>query len=340
MHRAQLIDLLLASNEPSVRWKMRVRVLGEDRNSAAIQTLEDEIAQSPRATALLSKVDQQGRLNANVYAKWQGAQWVLMTLADIGYPRGAKWLQPTADEVVDTWLAERFFHEFAAESKLDAYKKQRTAIPVMQGRHRTCASQQGNALYAVLALGLEDERIHQLAERLLYWQWPDGGWNCDKEPEADTSTFIHTLWAMRGLHLYAQHTGDKKAEQAVARAAEVFLTRKLYKQARDGRLIREEFTKLHYPLYWHYDILGALKVFAETGLTQDPRLQDALALLKEKELPDGGWPAESKYYTKISDQISLGTDYVDWGGTSKKKLNEWVSADALFVLKEFGALAV
>ncbi|MCW5876409.1 MAG: hypothetical protein KIS85_05940 [Anaerolineales bacterium] len=340
MEHSELINLLLNSSEPSVRWKIRVKVLGEERDSPPIRELEKEIAESPRVAALLSKVDKQGRLKAKVYAKWQGAQWVLMTLADIGYPCGMKWLQPTADEVMGAWLTERYFQEFAAESKPDAYKKLRKAIPLMQGRHRVCASQQGNALYAVLALGLEDERIHQLAERLLHWQWPDGGWNCDKELDADTSTFIHTLWAMRGLHLYAQHTGDPKAARAVTRAAEVFLTRKLYKRVRDGRVIREEFIKLHYPLYWHYDILAALKVFAEIGMTGDPRLQDALALLKEKELPYGGWPAESRYYTKVSDQISLGADYVDWGGTSKKKLNEWVTADALYVLKKFGELNI
>lgn len=339
MSHAKLVDQLLDSAEPSVRWKTRVNILGEDRNSAPIQKLQKEIVASPRVTALLSRVDKQGRLNASVYAKWQGAQWVLMTLADIGYPRGMKWLRPTADDVMATWLNERFFHEFVADSKQDAYKKL-AAIPVMQGRHRTCASQQGNALYVVMVLGLEDERIHQLAERLLYWQWPDGGWNCDKDPQADTSTFIHTLWAMRGLHLYAQHTSDKRAGQAAARAMEVFLARKLYKRSRDGAVIRDEFTKLHYPLYWHYDILGALKVFAEMGVTKDPRLKDALTLLKSKELPTGGWAAESKYYTKVSPQVSPGADYVDWGGTSKKKMSEWVTADALYVLRAFGELKI
>jgi hypothetical protein len=338
MSHKDLIAQLLESTEPSLRWKTRVNILGEDRKSAAIQKLETEIKNSPRVKALLQKVDKTGHMTINVYAKWQGAQWVFMTLVDIGYPRGDKHLQATADELLDVWLEERFFNEFVAESKPDAYKKLRTAIPLMQGRHRTCASQQGNALYTLLKLGLEDKRIHQLVERLLYWQWPDGGWNCDKDPGADTSTFIHTLWSMRGLHAYAQETGEKKAAAAVKRAAEVFLTRNLYKRASNGKVIREEFTKLHYPLYWHYDILGALKVFAEIGITKDKRLNDALDLLEEKELPTGGWPAEARYYTKVSDKVSLGADYVDWGGTSSKKMNEWVTADALAVLQKFGRL--
>jgi len=62
--------------------------------------------------------------------------------------------------------------------------------------------------------------------------------------------------------------------------------------------------------------------------------------LEEKELPTGGWPSETRYYTKVSDKISLGADYVDWGGTSKKKMNEWVTVDALYVLKKFGRLVI
>lgn len=335
----QTIETLLQSNEPSVRWKVRVKLLGKPRDSPSIRVLEQEIKDSPRITALLQRVDEEGHLDANVYAKWQGAQWVFMTLADIGYPPGDEHLRPTADDMVSQWLQERFFSEFEASTKQDVYKKLRTGIPVMEGRHRTCASQQGNALYTVLALGLDDDRVHQLAERLLYWQWPDGGWNCDKNPEADTSTFIHTLWSMRGLALYAKVTGDTAARKAVQRAVEVFLSRRLFRRARDGRVIREDFTKLHYPLYWHYDILGALKVFAEIGMTDDDRFGDALDLLETKRLPDGGWPAEAKYYKKVTPEVGLSHDYVNWGGTSTRHMNQWVTADALGVLKTFGRLS-
>src|SRR3989475_12467803 len=36
-------------------------------------------------------------------------------------------------------------------------------------------------------LGIADGRTNALVERLLHWQWPDGGWNCDKHSSADTS---------------------------------------------------------------------------------------------------------------------------------------------------------
>lgn len=338
MRHAAVIEQLLQSGEPSIRWKIKVNVLGMDRGSTEIQALEHQIKQSSRVKALLQHVDASGILQGarGVYDKWQGAHWVLITLADIGYPQGDRALDPMADAVLKTWLAPRYFNEFVAERKADAYTQD--AVPVMEGRHRTCTSQQGNALYSVLRLELADERIHQLAERLRYWQWPDGGWNCDKEPTAHTSTFIHTLYSMRALALYAQHTGDAESLASARRAAEFFLKRRLYKRVSDGSLIAREFVKLHYPLYWHYDILGALKIFAEVDFTDDERFTDALDLLEEKALPTGGWPAESRYYKKVSPAFELGNDYVDWGGASTRRLNEWVTADTLYVLRRFGRL--
>ena len=340
MSASQVLDRLLESDEPSIRWKARVNVRGEARDSAEIQDIEADIATSPRCRALTQNLDRAGAIGVQVYAKWQGAQWVLMTLADIGYPSGVDRLRDAANEVVSTWLEQRYYNEFEAKTKGDVYAKSHQGIPVMEGRYRTCASQQGNALYSVLKLGLEDERVHSLVERLLFWQWPDGGWNCDKAPGADTSTFIHTLWVMRGLALYAERTGDRSARTAVERVAEVFLSRRLYKRASTGGVMRETFTKLHYPLYWHYDVLGALKVFAEVGMTSDPRLVDAIDLLQSKQLHDGGWPSEERYYKKVSDDIALGNDYVGWGGVSSKQMNEWVTVDALFVLARFGRIQV
>ena len=67
------------------------------------------------------------------------------------------------------------------------------------GRYRAHGSQHGNALLAVIRLGLVDDRAPRLVERLLHWQWPDGGWNCDRDPAADTSSFMETLPPMRAL---------------------------------------------------------------------------------------------------------------------------------------------
>jgi hypothetical protein len=143
---------------------------------------------------------------------------------------------------------------------------------------------------------------------------------------------MESILPLRALALYGSTMHNNEATEASKRAAEVFLKRRLYLKQNTGDPIKAGFTALHYPLYWHYDILHALKIMAEAGFISDERCHPAIDLLLSKQLPDGGWPAEQKYY-KAADELKLGNDSINWGGTSKRRMNEWVTADALFVLK-------
>jgi hypothetical protein len=326
MTHAPIVEALLASAEPSIRWKVRTQVLDEEPDSAEIVKLREEIRGSERIRRLLAPCLSAGRPGA--YAKWQGAHWVLAALADLGYPPGDPALHPLRDQVFDTWLDESYYLEFEATTKSAAYR--RRGVPVMRGRYRRCASQQGNALRFLIALGLADSRGDALVERLLHWQWPDGGWNCDKNPAAGTSSFCETLLPMRGLAAYSSLDGGSAAA-AARRAAEVLLARRLAYRVSTGTLIHPEFAKLHYPLYWHYDVLGGLKGVAELGLLGDARCADALDLLESLRLADG-WPAHARYY-RVSASVALHHDSVDWGGASTRRANPWVTADALAVLR-------
>jgi hypothetical protein len=317
----EIINKLLNSNEPSVRFKVLVNVLGEKPESSKIRKLQEEIRSSPRVKLLFSERGKDGKIPFHPYRKWYGAHWVLATLADIGYPSDDESLIPLREQVL-AWL-------FSEEH--------RKHIKTMDGRTRRCASQEGNALFSLLTLGLTDARTDELAERLIKWQWPDGGWNCDKDQKAVNSSFWESLIPLRALALHARLTENRQSREATKRAAEVFLKRRLYKRQKDGKIMQEEFVELHYPCYWRYDILFGLKVMAEAGFIGDQRCYDALELLESKRLPDGGFPAEGKFY-RVTDKKTTGRSLVNWGGTSKKRMNEFVTADALYVLKKSGRL--
>jgi hypothetical protein len=317
-----IIQSLLESDELSIRYRISIQVLDCDPQSPEMRALQQTIADSPRVHALLSERDAEGKIPLGAYSKWQGAHWVLNMLADLAYPPGDESLQPLAQQVYDWLFADNHVN--------------RARRLTFNGRTRMCASMEGNAIYYLLALGLADDRVDALAQRLLDWQWPDGGWNCDKHPEAiHTSSFMESLIPLRGLALYAQRTGSTRAKVAAEHSTEIFLKRHLYKRQRDSQIMNPQFAVLHYPCYWHYDILFGLKVLAEAGFIQDVRCAAALDLLESKRLPDGGFPAEKTYYRVTDKQIS-GRSVVDWGGTSRKRMNPFVTADALSVLKAAG----
>jgi hypothetical protein len=270
------------------------------------------------------------------YATWRGAHWTLAALADIGYPEGDKSLTSMREQVLGVWLSRAFYKEFESNSSVP---KSRSAegVPKIQGHYRRCASQQGNALYAITKLGLADGRSDGLAERLLHWQWPGGGWNCDRRPSAETSSFNETWLAMRGLAAHAGRTGDMTASAAGLKASEMFLCRNLFRRRTNGAVISPHWLRPKYPRYWHYDVLGGLVVMAEMGLVMDARCDEALDLLERKELPGGGWAADGRFY-KVSKSMEMATRFgsisaVDWGGSGVRRMNEWITSDALHVLR-------
>jgi hypothetical protein len=314
----EALQMLLASDEPSLRYHTRTELLGHDPAESELVQLQEQIPSSERVKALLSERDGAGRLPWHPYDKWYGAHWVLADLAALAYPPGDRDLIPLRGQVLNWLLGERHL----------------ARIKNIAGKTRRCASQEGNALWYLLRLGLADERCETLARSLVAWQWPDGGWNCDKNPAAQCSSFMETLLPMRGLALFGELTGATWASTAAREAAEVFLRRRLFRRRRDGEVIREEFLKLHFPCYWHYDILSALKVLAEMDLLEDVRCQEALALLNAKRLPHGGWPAEAKYWEVIpaNAERQNNTSLVGWGPTGARRCNPWVTLEALMVL--------
>src|SRR5271156_3988602 len=232
-NRSATIDTLLHSDEPSVRCKLMVGVLGEDPHSRKIKELQEEIRKSPRAKALIAGRDQRAVQEKYVYASWRGAHWSLAMVAEIGYPAGDSSLLPMRDRVLDCWLNDSFYMELESKSSVPKHRSAE-GVPIIQGRYRRCASQQGNALYSITRLGLADNTSDALAERLMHWQWPDGGWNCDRKPSAHISSFNESLLPMLGLAAHADRTGDDAARATAMKASEGFLCRLLFKRRSDG----------------------------------------------------------------------------------------------------------
>ena len=95
--------------------------------------------------------------------------------------------------------------------------------------------------------------------------------------------------------------------------------------------------QLQHP-YRGYSLLFGLVVLTEAGYLADGRCREALDLLESKRLPDAGFPAERRTYRTVHEIATRG-EFVDWGPHGKTQSNEFVTADALYVLKEAGRLA-
>jgi hypothetical protein len=94
-------------------------------------------------------------------------------------------------------------------------------------------------------------------------------------------------------------------------------------------VISPKWLVLHYPPYWHYDMLQALLVLARLGKLPDPRADEALELLIGLRRDDGRWEAGG-YWWRPPGRDGSNVEVVDWGRGGP---NEMLTLNALRVLR-------
>jgi len=181
----------------------------------------------------------------------------------------------------------------------------------------------------------DDPRVQRLARGLARWQWPDGGWNCDSSENARHSSFYESLATLWGLNEYLRATNDDTVRATVHRAAELFLRHRLFRSCRGGAVIDPRWVKLHYPIYWHYDILQGLRVLDRVGKLGDPRTRKALDVVEGKRSKDGTWRSEGRYW-HLGKRCAANTEVVDWGLGGP---NEMITLNALRILVMSGRIS-
>lgn len=308
---------LLRSKDPSVRYFTLRDVLREQEQSREVMTARRQITEGSRVRALLSGQRIDGGFGVHQYRKWSGGHWRLVSAVELGV---------TSENKVAVKAAKRVL---AGLSRLRP--------PKVAELWRSHASEPGNAVGVGSKLGLaEDPIVKKLASSLVEWQWPDGGWNCDSAPDARHSSFYESLSTLWGLNEYSRATDDSDVKEAVQRAAQFFLKHRLFRSCSTGGIINLEWLKLHYPLYWHYDILQALRILSLTGNLRDSRTAEALDIVQSKRSEDGTWRPEGYYWRprlgarpSTGTQPSPNTEVVDWG---REGPNEMITLNALRVL--------
>ena len=136
---------------------------------------------------------------------------------------------------------------------------------------------------------------------------------------------------MWGLWEYGRATGRRRAREAANRAAELFLDHRIFRKGGSGEPIHPSMVKLHYPAYWHYDVLQALHLLARMGKARDERTGDALDLLEQLRQPDGRWRPGGYWWSRPGSARE--PEAVDWGRDGP---SEMLTLNAFRVLRAAG----
>jgi len=302
----------LLEGDPAIRWHVMRDVLEEP--PAVYRAERAKVATQGWGQRLLAEQDPDGNWGGGLYSpKWISTTYTLLTLRHLGLIAP----HPQAQRGCEHFL-ER---DFERDGGINLFKSARYS--------ETCVN--GMILAVLSYFRHPGEAAHRVAEFLRGEQMPDGGWNCQWNPETRQRTthasFNTTILVLEGLAEYANAYPQMAADvaPAIERGHEFFFVHQLYKSHRTGKMAYPAITRMPFPPRWHYDFLRGLDYLQSVGARRDPRAADAIGLLFQKRSPDGRWALNTPWPARVFFQME-----------SPGEPSRWNTLRALRVLKWWG----
>lgn len=267
----------LLDGDAAVQYRTRRDLLGR-----ADPTLREAIAAGGDTAVLLSAGNGAGHWGAGFYQpKWICSHYTLLELRNLGVSSHA----PRACDVVSMILKQ----EKASDGGLNPTRTVKASDACVNGMALNYASY----------FGARADELTSVVDFLLHQQLEDGGFNCRYNRMGARHSSVHsTVCVIEGITQYqtsGYHYRTKKLLTARDEAIEFLLRHHLFRSERTGQVINPEFTRLHHPTRWHFDILRGLKALADSGTRYDPRMADALHVLRLRQDANGRWAANRSY---------------------------------------------
>lgn len=295
----QSVDWLLDS-DPAIRWQT-LRDL-TDASATEIASVRARIPHEGLGAKILASQGTDGAWHRDGEPDWLPTLFMMQLLRSTG--------ADSRDPAVVSAI-ERLENGFRWDASFGAK-------PFFDGEVEPCIN--GGALASSSYFGKPSE---SLMRRLLSEQLADGGWNCDA-PKSRRSSYHTTICVLEGLLEYERATGPlPEIAGARHRAEEYLLDRSLFRRLSTGETASPDFLLFAFPPRYCYDVLRALDYFRAAGRGPDPRMQEAVSIVRSKQQPDGRWLLDDTH------NESLAFDFPEQPGEPSR----WNTLRALRVLR-------
>jgi hypothetical protein len=174
-----------------------------------------------------------------------------------------------------------------------------------------------------------NQDVSGVVARLIGEQLADGGWNCETENGSTRSSFATTINVLEGLleHELAGR-GTVASIAARRRGEEYLLERSLFRRKSTGEVINPAWLEFSFPTRWKYDVLRALDYFRRAGNPPEPRMAEAIDLLRAKQQTDGSWLLENTHPGKVPFSLEDGDGRPSrWNTLRALRVIRWCHVD-------------
>jgi hypothetical protein len=167
--------------------------------------------------------------------------------------------------------------------------------------------------------------VAPVVERVLGERLADGGWNCAAESGSVRSSIDTTINVLDGLLAFEGATGGSAAVREARRSGEEYLLeRSLFRRKSTGDVVDPAYLDFAFPYYWHYDVLRALDYFRRAGAAPDPRMTEAVAVVRAKRQSDGRWLLDRVHPGRVHFAVENGLGQASrWNTLRALRVLDW-----------------
>jgi hypothetical protein len=321
------MEWLLEPSDIGVKY-LAMRDLIESGSKELMAAKKNAHAEGPIAH-VLAKMNQEGywqKPGAGYYPKYTGTVWSIILLAQLG-------ASVEIDKRIDIACSYVLDHTLTKDGHF-------TVNGLPSG---TADCLQGNLCTALLDLGYEDPRLDKAFEWMARSVTGDGvapmtnktaplryyAGKCGPNFACGSNNKLPCAWGAVKVMLSFGKLPKKKRTKLINNAIDIgidFLFSKDPAQADYpsgySKKPSGNWWKFGFPVFYVTDLLQNVEALVSLGYGKDPRLANALAIIREKQDSQGRWLMEYDY---------IGKTWIDFG--AKKQPNKWVTLRGLRVLK-------
>ena len=296
----------LLQGDVAIQYQTHRDLLGEIKPD-----LQRRIEKEGWGQAFLSRRNTNGHWGRGYYQpKWTSTHYTLLDLKNLAISPD----QPLIRQTIEMLLME--------EKSLDG------GIDPRHGKDPSDACLNGMFLNYASYFRADEDQLKTIVDFILLQQLPDGGFNCHYNCKGAVHSSLHTtLSVAEGILEYRRNGYSYRVAElykAELECREFMLQHRLYLSDKTGAVIKQAFTRLSYPGWWHYDILKALDYFFQTDEPYENRMENALHLILKKRKKDGFWYLQARHPGQIHFEMEKN------GGPSR-----WNTLRAMRVLNKF-----
>ena len=326
----ETIDWLLGKDNPSVRYFTLTTLLGAPESGAEALDTKQAIMNTGTVPKILDRQDEDGfwgEPTGFYLDKYSGAVWQLLILAQLGADREDRRIRKACEFILENSQDRESFGFSMYSSNKAGGGRHGEVIPCLTG----------NMLWSLIKLGFADDiRVKNGIDWICEYQRCDDGIPKDDCPHGWPYDRYEMCWgrhtchmgvvkSLKALSAIPQDNRSVAVKKKIGDLVEYMLVHHIYKKSHDlAGISKPGWLKFGFPLMYQTDILEILGILSKL-YCNDPRMSDALAIVKGKQQGNGRWLLENTFNGRMVKDIEI-----------KGQDSKWITLQALYILANNG----